>query len=77
VPLVNAPVDTLRNLTFPTDDPSAFAGRGYFGDYILIFPNQTTPCSATHCFGYSADVLAKILDVFIRFDVVEENNSGL
>lgn len=74
---INMPRTTLRTLSFPSDDPSAFAGRGYYGDYVLIFPDQSDACSDTLCLGYSADVLAKMQDVLIRFDIVEENNSNL
>lgn len=76
-PFVNMARTTLRTFNFPSDDPSAFAGRGYYGDYIIVFPDQAEQCSDALCLGYSSDVLAKIQDVLIRFDIVEENNSNL
>ncbi|HEX3477066.1 MAG TPA: hypothetical protein VHT91_18710 [Kofleriaceae bacterium] len=76
-PFVNMARTTLRTVSFPSDDPSAFAGRGYYGDYMIVFPDQAEPCSDTLCLGYSSDVLARIQDVLIRFDIVEENNSNL
>lgn len=76
-PFVNMARTTLRTVSFPSDDPSAFAGRGYYGDYIIVFPDQAEQCSDTLCLGYSTDVLARIQDVLIRFDIVEENNSNL
>ena len=64
-------------MTFPTDDPSAFAGRGYFGDYILIFPDDPQPCTPTLCDGWSTDALGKVDDVLLRFDIVEQDNTHL
>jgi hypothetical protein len=76
-PLINSSLDTLRTMTFPGDDPSAFAGRGYFGDYILIFPDDPISCTPARCDGWSSDALQKVTDVLLRFDIVEQDNTHL
>jgi hypothetical protein len=76
-PLINTSRDTLRNMTFPSDDPSGFAGRGRYGDYILIFPDDPQACTPTRCDGWSPDALDKVNDVLLRFDLVEQDNTHL
>lgn len=76
-PLINTPRDTLRNMVFPGDDPSGFAGRGRYGDYILIFPDDPQPCTPSLCDGWSTDALDKVDDVLLRFDIVEQDNTQL
>lgn len=54
---------------------SGFAGRGLYGNYVLLFPKCVSPaCTGTQ--GYSDQVIASILDVLIRFDIVFVTNGG-
>lgn len=76
-PLINTPRATLGTMTFPTDDPSAFAGRGRYGNYILIFPDDPLTCTPALCDGWSSDALDKVDDVLLRFDLVEQDNTHL
>jgi hypothetical protein len=45
----------------PEGDIAGFAGRGLYGDYVLLFPKQM----------WSLDAIKKVKDVLIRFDIVE------
>ena len=75
--LVGKSRETLSGMTFPPDDTSAFAGRGYFADYIIMFPNNTAACTPSHCDGWSPEALASVTDILLRFDIVEVNNTDL
>jgi hypothetical protein len=46
---------------------AAFAGRGLYGNYVLVFPSGTFPDA----------VLARVKDVLIRLDIVEASNVEL
>jgi len=51
--------ETLRNR--PVGDIAGLAGRGLYGNYILLFPKETWPAAQ----------IAKVKDVLFRFDTVE------
>jgi hypothetical protein len=67
---VNGPVDMMRGTLFdlpedghPAGFSSGFAGRGLYGDYLLLFPTQFTDA-----------VIDTVEDVLIRFDFLEVAN---
>jgi hypothetical protein len=62
--------EDLRNL--PESDNAGLAGRGLYGDYILLFPSNAAGTT-----GFTPAVLSRIKDVLIRFDFVEETNVQL
>jgi len=51
--------ETLR--ARPEGDIAGFAGRGLYGNYVLLFPPQTWPDAE----------IAKVKDLLLRFDIVE------
>jgi hypothetical protein len=55
----------------PLGDPSAFAGRGMYGDYILLFPQDPNACTVSECSGWSEDAIAQVKDVLLRFEFVD------
>ena len=55
----------------PMGDPSAFAGRGMYGDYILLFPADDHACTPSECRGWSEDAIAQVKDVLLRFEMVD------
>lgn len=64
---------TRQQLEFdiPMGPPSAFAGRGMYGDYILLFPTSPDPCTDVSCPGWSEDALEDVKDVLFRFEIVD------
>jgi hypothetical protein len=73
--LVPASVTSRNDLDgLPFAPPSDFNGRGFYGDYILVFPDSP-PCTKTatgdltDCQGWSVDRLGKVDDVLLRFDI--------
>jgi hypothetical protein len=61
----------LTNLPF-SQTGSSFAGRGLYGDYVLLFPFDPTPCAPglSECSGWSDDALGQVLQIFLRFEIV-------
>ena len=55
----------------PMGDPSAFAGRGVYGEYILLFPADGQACSPSECQGWSEDAIGQVKDVLLRFEMVD------
>jgi len=55
------PTQSVDDLSMvPIEDSGAgFAGRGMYGNYVLLFPSQT----------WSIDQLEKVKDVLLRFDI--------
>jgi hypothetical protein len=53
--------EELEARSFDQGEHAGFAGRGVYGEYILIFPSQT----------FTSTVLAAVKDVLVRFDLVE------
>jgi hypothetical protein len=70
-------VDANKNLTratletMPAPGEIGFAGRGVFGQYILLFPSETFEPTG------QASWLPRVRDVLIRFDLVEVTNAPL
>jgi hypothetical protein len=61
--------EELRDMPFGA--PTAFAGRGLYGDYTLVFPKDPNPCTTAGCSGWSDDALVDLKDVLFRFEVVQ------
>jgi hypothetical protein len=59
----NRSEDQLRNLVDGLQ--GGFAGRGVYGNYILVFPSE----------AFTDPVLANVKDVLIRFDMVHVTNA--
>jgi hypothetical protein len=62
----------------PLGGGSSFAGRGLYGDYILLFPKWTTSqCTKdtqghlTQCPGWTEEAASSLQDVLIRFEIVD------
>jgi hypothetical protein len=65
---VNSRVE-LENLPFGAE--SDFAGRGLYGEYVLVFPDAPACSPGGACAGWSKDKLAKVQDIFLKFDIVD------
>jgi hypothetical protein len=78
---IDGPIDLdATHLVALTDNgtvgfASGFAGRGLYGNYILLFPKCELPgCSGNQ--SYSDAVISSIQDVLLRFDIVFVTNAG-
>jgi hypothetical protein len=66
-------VDGLKNMSraaledLPEGRHEGFAGRGLYGEYMLLFPSQQ----------FTPEWLSVVQDVLIRFDLVEVTNAPL
>jgi hypothetical protein len=59
----------------PEGDASGLAGRGMYGNYVLLFGKQTWPDPALGQ-DWSTGVLSHVKDVLIRIDIVDANHGG-
>jgi hypothetical protein len=76
-PLTVPSVDKPGLMALPPDSSSlngSFAGRGLYGDYILVFPTCDASNQCGSDSGYTAANLAKLTDVAIRIDFVAATN---
>jgi hypothetical protein len=78
VPLAPSTVNTRQELKdIPLGGGSSFAGRGLYGDYILLFPkaphgtcSRDTQGRLVECTDWTDDAVASLQDVLIRFEIV-------